>query len=255
MWKGTIRGERVSKEVVEHWNRVFAQGQEGDYSRVAMPSPDDPVCTAALEWFGDVKGKRLLDIGCGSGKVSLFFAAHGAQVTAIDLSDVAVTNLEAFARENGIDNLEARCMDAEDIDTLEPFDLIFGSMVLHHLEPFDAFVDKLRRSLNPDGKAFFYENNGASKLLMWCRKRLTGKAWIPKHGDPEEHPLTPGEVALLRKTFAVKQEFPELMLFSLLSNYVFRSRLMRPMQAIDRMLYKTPVRRISYRQYLKLGPK
>src|SRR5438046_9308753 len=39
-----------------------------------------------LRRMGDLRGKRLLDIGCGLGESSVFFALRGAQVKATDLS-------------------------------------------------------------------------------------------------------------------------------------------------------------------------
>ena len=57
-----------------------------------MPD-DDPVGVAALAHFGSVAGARVLDLGCGNGEYSLFFAAHGATVTGIDQSPVAVSSL------------------------------------------------------------------------------------------------------------------------------------------------------------------
>src|SRR6266481_4106050 len=47
-----------------------------------------------LEQFGDLQGKRVLDIGCGQGDTSVFFALGGAEVHALDVSEkmVSVTN-------------------------------------------------------------------------------------------------------------------------------------------------------------------
>jgi len=242
----------MSETVSQFWNNIFADGQSGEYSRVEFPDPNSKLCLAVDSWFGDVRGKRVLDIGCGSGKMSLHLASRGAIVTAIDISDVAIENLNAFVRDKSIENLTAVCMSATDIQKLGQFDCVFGSMVLHHIEPFDEFVKTLRGSMIESGRGFFYENNGSSRLLMWCRKHLTGKAWIPKFGDPEEHPLTPQEIRQMRSDFQVEQEFPELMLFSLVSNYLLRGKCGSFFYGVDRLLYRTRLKRISYRQYVKL---
>jgi 2-polyprenyl-3-methyl-5-hydroxy-6-metoxy-1,4-benzoquinol methylase len=44
----------------------------------------------AYEILGDIRGKRLLDVGCGLGENSLLFAKWGAQVTAVDVSGGAL---------------------------------------------------------------------------------------------------------------------------------------------------------------------
>jgi 2-polyprenyl-3-methyl-5-hydroxy-6-metoxy-1,4-benzoquinol methylase len=40
----------------------------------------------AYESLGEIRGKRLLDVGCGLGENSLLFAKWGAQVTGVDVS-------------------------------------------------------------------------------------------------------------------------------------------------------------------------
>ena len=42
---------------------------------------------ALKQMIGDVEGKKILDIGCGEGYFSRFFAKAGAEVTAIDISE------------------------------------------------------------------------------------------------------------------------------------------------------------------------
>ena len=43
-------------------------------NQARIPAEDDPVLLAALKHFGDVRGSTLLDLGCGAGRTSLFFA-------------------------------------------------------------------------------------------------------------------------------------------------------------------------------------
>jgi SAM-dependent methyltransferase len=137
---------------------------------------------------------------------------------------------------------------------LGEFDLIFGSMILHHLEPFSDFSRELRQALKPDGRAFFSENNAFSDLLVWARNNLVGKYGIPKYGDDDEFPLLPSEVDSLKKYFAVRQEYPSMFFMGLASLYLFKTKLSGLAYGIDRFLYKIPsFRRFSYRQYLLLS--
>lgn len=50
---------------------------------VACTPPDIKHIISAL---GDLRGKKILEIGCGFGEASVFFTKHGAKVTASDLS-------------------------------------------------------------------------------------------------------------------------------------------------------------------------
>jgi len=233
----------------EFWDQIYSDRE------VAIAAVGAPVMQAALAHFGDVRGKRLLDLGCGAGEFALAFAALGADAVALDLSEVAVAKLQAFADERGVPNLRALQGSAMAIDQHGPFDLVFGSFILHHLEPFPAFANALQAALAPGGKAFFHENNaGVGAPAIWFRQHLAGKWWFPKHGDADEFPLTPGEVGELRKRFVVAQSYPELALFRLVSHYVLRNKLIPSAFAwLDETLYHVPaVRGFSYYQDLGL---
>lgn len=209
--------------------------------------------TAAHAYFGPLKGRTLLDLGCGAGATSIFWARAGATVTAVDFSAVAIAALRERCASLGLTHVTAVVADAMTIDRLGPFDCVFGSMILHHLEPFEQFAATLRRSVKNGGKAFFYENNAASDLLIWFRQNLVGKLWVPKFGDADEFPLQPSEVEMLRREFAVEVTHPEMVFFQMASIYLLRRGLLRQARALDAFMYKHRIaRRWSYRQYLML---
>jgi SAM-dependent methyltransferase len=233
---------------VDFWNSIYS----ADTSRIADLS--DPVLVAAMDHFGNIEGKTILEIGCGDARFSLFFAKCGAKVVSIDNSEVAVENLRSFCQEHGIRNVEAVCCSAFDIHELGEFDLIFGSMILHHLEPFSDFSRELRQALKSDGRAFFYENNAFSNFLIWARNNLVGKYGIPKYGDSDEFPLLPSEVDSLREYFTVRQEHPTMVFAVLASVYLFKGKLWRLTQGIDNLLFKVPgFERFSYQQHIFLS--
>jgi 2-polyprenyl-3-methyl-5-hydroxy-6-metoxy-1,4-benzoquinol methylase len=241
-------------QATEFWDDLFSKGQEGNYSRVAMPDLKDPILQTALAHFGDVKNKTIIDLGCGRGATSLFFASLGANVISIDLSGIAIKNLSEYCQSNSIGNVRPIKLAAHEIGTLGKVDYVFGSMILHHIEPFGEFAKILRDTIKPGGKAFFWENNAQSKTMIWFRQHIVGKLWVPKFGDPDEFPLMPSEVDQLRKHFSVKVENPELLYFRLISTYLLRGRLKKPFQALDQYFYKFPkFRKYSYFQYLFLS--
>ncbi len=239
---------KTSSDAEAFWNRVYAG------RTIAVTDDDRPVIETAHATFGDLNGRRLLDVGCGNGSSSIFFAERGACVTALDTSQTGITALRRYCDEHGVTGVEPLCASAFDIADLGPFDFIYGAMILHHLEPFPDFVEVLRRALKPEGKAFFYENSAMSGLLIWCRERLVGRFGIPKHGDDEETPLTPGEVSALRKRFHVEVFYPEFFFVRLVSMYLLKGRFDAQVRALDRALFRVkPLRRYSYRQCLKLS--
>lgn len=241
----------IDTETVAFWDDLFSQGDSCPYTRVEVPTGDDAKLQRAHEHFGDVSGKTVLDIGCGSGATSLFFAQLGAQVLSIDISAVAIQNLTRYCNRHGITNITPIQMPAQEIAHLAPVDFVFGAMILHHIEPFAEFAQTLRQTLAPGGKAFFWENSAGSPLMMWCREYVTGRFGIPKHGDAEEHPLTPEEVDTLSDHLKVEVEYPELLYFRMCSTYVLGGRFEAPFKALDDFFYRYPqFRKRSYRQYL-----
>ncbi len=65
------------------------------------------------QWFDRMcfKGQKVLDVGCGSGVMSCRLAKMGARVTAIDITEAAVTLARRNARVQGLD-MDIAQMDA-----------------------------------------------------------------------------------------------------------------------------------------------
>jgi SAM-dependent methyltransferase len=230
------------------WDEIYTQNP------THIPNESDPMLVTAISYFGNISGARVLDLGCGNGSSSLFFAKRGANVVSLDISEVAISSLKKFCTENQINNITPIQCSAFDIAELEPFDFVFGNMILHHLEPFESFAQVLRKSIVPGGKAYFRENSAFSDLLIWFRNNLLGKYGIPKYGDDEEFPLMPKEVEILKKYFSVKIVYPELLFFRLVSLYLLQGKLHNFTNKLDDYFFKVPgFRKYSYRQNLFLS--
>jgi ubiquinone/menaquinone biosynthesis C-methylase UbiE len=112
----------------------------------------------ALEQFGDIKGKRILDLGCGMGDATLYFASLGAQVDAVDISPRMIALVNRLASEyNFKDKIIAQVMVAEELNFSDnSFDFIFGNGVLHHVE-YNKALSQVYKVLKKDGTAAFVE--------------------------------------------------------------------------------------------------
>jgi len=91
------------------------------------------VATAAVQ-----PGDRVIDLGCGTGQISLALAEHGARVLAVDTSQAQLTTLKAVARERGLPDLEVltRPIDCLSLP-IESADMIVTSYALHRLRDSD----------------------------------------------------------------------------------------------------------------------
>lgn len=257
----------VPASVVAFWDELFAASRDGGGVCVELPDRADPVHAAALAHFGDVRGRTVLDLGCGRGAASLALARAGAHVVSVDVSQVAVDNLRRYCAAHGVDNVVPVCAPALALSSLaeQPLgpgahrlgqvDFVFGSMILHHIEPLPTFAGQLRAILRDGGRGFFFENNARSRLLVWFRDHIVGRGWVPKFGDPEEFPLTPDEVEVLRRHFRVDVSYPWLKFFQLVPQYLLGGRAGRLFARLDRWAYAAvpALRPHSYVQYLRLS--
>jgi SAM-dependent methyltransferase len=125
--------------------------------------------------LGDIRGKDLLDFGCGMGEESIYFARLGARVTAIDVSDVGVATLRRRAAFHG---LNVRALEMRADPTSFPsasFDRIHGLGILHHVG-IDRGLAEVARLLRPGGVGVFLEPIGD------CPAIETMKTWLMRHG-------------------------------------------------------------------------
>ncbi len=115
---------------------------------------------AAGEWttlqsmLPDIKGKRVLDLGCGYGWHCSYAAEHGAaQVTGVDISEKMLAKARA---EHSASNITYIQMPMEDAD-FEPgsFDVVLSSLALHYIASFEGIVQKVHRFLAAGGDFIF----------------------------------------------------------------------------------------------------
>jgi SAM-dependent methyltransferase len=94
---------------------------------------------------------RALDLACGLGGNALLLAKHGFDVTAWDLSSVAIDRLQQLARERGITNLRAEVRDVErqPLPT-DQFDVI---VVSYYLER--NLISSLVDAMRPGGLIYY----------------------------------------------------------------------------------------------------
>lgn len=197
------RATRIAAE------RDFHDRQAADRAAWFRHRPDDLVFAddawleheswirPALDSLGAVRGRRVLDLGCGHGMAAVVLARRGARVTALELSGGYLRESLARARANGV-RIAAVQADGHRLPFADAaFDRIWGNAVLHHLDLAVAGPE-LRRVLAPGGCAVFCEPWRGNPLLEWARRRRNRAG---RHHTADERPLGPAEVAVLRTFF------------------------------------------------------
>jgi ubiquinone/menaquinone biosynthesis C-methylase UbiE len=96
------------------------------------------VVAAVVEACEAAHSPVTLDIGCGSGQVTLPLAPSCAHVLAVDISRPLLERLEAKARELGIENVKTVATPVEALELPhESLDLVVTNYALHHLRDAD----------------------------------------------------------------------------------------------------------------------
>jgi SAM-dependent methyltransferase len=139
------------------------------------------------ELISDLRGKSVLDYGCGRGDMALKYLACGAaRVEAIDISEVYVADGAQRAHEAGYapERFQFQTMDAHRIEFPDnSFDFVIGWSILHHLQP-DVAMAEIHRVLKPGGRVLLWEPCADHPMLRVFR-------WLTPHArTPDEMPFT-----------------------------------------------------------------
>lgn len=132
--------------------------------------------------LGDLRGKTLLDVGCGLGEASVYFALEGAIVTATDISPGMCEATQKLASANGV-TLETHVSAIEDLGLgSRSFDIIYTGNTLHHAD-LPVTLDNVLRHLKPDGMFASWDPVAYNPIINVYRAIAT------KVRTPDEHPL------------------------------------------------------------------
>ncbi|MEU8779497.1 class I SAM-dependent methyltransferase [Streptomyces sp. NPDC048606] len=143
----------------DRWTTGGSSWWDGFYADRAKPVPffvdkPDENLVDALD-RGVLTPGRALDLGCGPGRNSLYLAARGFRVDAVDLSPTALDWARERARAAGAD-VDFHQGDAFELTTgalAGPYDLVYDSGCFHHLPPHRrvSHLALLERVLAPGG--------------------------------------------------------------------------------------------------------
>jgi 2-polyprenyl-3-methyl-5-hydroxy-6-metoxy-1,4-benzoquinol methylase len=148
--------------------------------------------------MGSLRGKSLLDVGCGDGSNAVMLAQLGAFVTGVDISTKAIDLAWKRADINGVkDSVRFCCSPLETADFAQnSFDIIWGDAILHHLiAELDSVVRKLTQWAKPGALLLFGEPINFNNTLRKFRFMLPVKT----DGTPDERPLEPAEIEIVRR--------------------------------------------------------
>jgi SAM-dependent methyltransferase len=155
--------------VTDDATRVLA-----DYDAMAEAyaddADDDPIKAAydrptLLAMAGDVRGRRVLDVGCATGALSEALVERGAQVVGIDLNERFLERARARLGDRATFH---RADLAQPLEMLRAgsFDLVAASLVLHYLRDWTVPLREFARVLRPGGALILSTHHPTQDLAL-----------------------------------------------------------------------------------------
>lgn len=157
-------------------------------------------CTAPenrmiLGKLGDLRGKKILELGCGAGEASVYFAKKGADVTATDLSAGMLRVVEKLAERHAV-SVATKQNASDHLDFPDgSFDIVYASNLLHHVD-IEPTLAEARRVLKSGGIFASWDplvHNPVIKVYRRMAMKVRTKG---------EHPLSMGDLRIFRRYFS-----------------------------------------------------
>ena len=145
---------------------------------------------------GTLKGKRILDVGCGGGILSESLALEGATVVGIDLAEAGLEVAKLHLLESGLD-IDYQSISAEDLaeKETESFDVIACLEMLEHVPDPSLVIEACSKLVKPQGQVFFSTINRNPKSYFFA---IVGAEYVlnllPKGTHNYEKFIRPSEI-------------------------------------------------------------
>lgn len=116
-----------------------------------------------------LKGKKVLDVGCGGGILSESMAQRGAQVTGIDMGDAQLSVAKLHQLESGVE-VDYQLISVEQLaeDAPESFDIVTCMEMLEHVPDPASIIAACAKLVKPGGQVFFSTINRNPKSYLFA---------------------------------------------------------------------------------------
>ncbi|MDG5818395.1 class I SAM-dependent methyltransferase [Natronococcus sp. A-GB7] len=174
------RSDQKAKEWWESWSDTFQQAFAEAETEVGIafgpgvPDGDD------LGLFGDLDGKRAIELGCGGAQFGLAISKAGAEVTGVDLSENQLAHARDLAVEHDedIDLVEASVTNMPMVKDAS-YDLAFSAFAFQWVKDIRSCFSEAHRVLKPGGKLVF----SVDHPLYRCLDPETGELTVSYFAD------------------------------------------------------------------------
>jgi ubiquinone/menaquinone biosynthesis C-methylase UbiE len=207
----------VPIDIAAAWDRFAAEYQRnaGLGTAAAHYGPDIPD-ESVLHLLGDLKGKRVLELGCGAAQCSIAFAKAGATAVGVDVSAAQLAYGRHLCEEHEV-KVELRLGDMADLAFLraDSIDLAFSSYAFQYVQDLNRVFRQVHRVLKVGAPLVFslphpaytpVEPAGADPLTI-KRTYFDHSAYRNNHAGPElgayQHTFADIYMGLARASYRV----------------------------------------------------
>jgi len=148
------------------------------------------------QYDGSIKGKRILDVGCGGGILCESLALEGAEVVGIDLAEAGLEVAKLHLLESGLD-VNYQKITAEEFaeSNAETFDIVTCMEMLEHVPEPSSIIKSCSKLVKPQGRVFFSTINRNPKSYFFA---IVGAEYVlnllPKGTHNYEKFIRPSEI-------------------------------------------------------------
>jgi predicted nicotinamide N-methyase len=124
-----------------------------------------------------VKGKRVLELGSGTGLTGLYAAKLGAtHVTLTDFIDFNIENIKRNIKENGLERVTEPRWFKWGTNLREQWDVIIGSDIIYPVMDKDALINAIKTHIKPGGRCIIgYNDRPDDDLSVFNMKEIEKK--------------------------------------------------------------------------------
>ena len=182
-----INASTIDRWIAEGWewgqpisHEIYAKALAGDWNMLLTPLKPVP-----HEWFGDLRGRKVLGLASGGGQQMPIFAALGAECTVLDYSEAQLESERRVAAREGYDIRMVRADMTQPLPFADgEFDLIFHPVSNCYVREVEPIWRECARVLRDGGVLLAGFNNSFVYALDNDERRVVNT--LPF--DPTVHP-------------------------------------------------------------------
>ena len=146
------------------WDEYATEYEAEIRRRGPLLADDESLAARLVHLLGEIRGKSVLDAGCGGGVLARVLETLGARVTGLDLSPRLIDQAREQDESKSI-RYEVADLSEPKPDFAQQFDAIASYLVLNDVEDYCGFARTLAMMAKPDAPIVLVFNNPYSAVI------------------------------------------------------------------------------------------